>query len=159
MADRVVLDASVAVKWFLKDSLETDTDLADDILVAPHNCRWTSRHLPFVTFAPFCSNRLPCPRLTRPDAAQPPARGRDEPESSGQTPGVLLLMDQARRQRLQINLLLGAGARNGHAAQAVCCKSPPRSSPGILRGRHGQGEPPGIMLFRPLKKLPPYKLV
>lgn len=34
MADRVVLDASVAVKWFLKDSLETDTDLADDILVA-----------------------------------------------------------------------------------------------------------------------------
>jgi hypothetical protein len=34
MADRVVLDASVAVKWFLKDSLETDADLAEDILVA-----------------------------------------------------------------------------------------------------------------------------
>lgn len=34
MANCVVLDASVAVKWFLKDSLETNSDLAEDILVA-----------------------------------------------------------------------------------------------------------------------------
>jgi predicted nucleic acid-binding protein len=34
MAERMVVDASVAIKWFLKDSLETDSDLADSILLA-----------------------------------------------------------------------------------------------------------------------------
>ena len=34
MADRLVVDATVAGKWFLKDPLETDTDLADDLLIA-----------------------------------------------------------------------------------------------------------------------------
>lgn len=33
MAERMVIDASVAAKWFLQDVLEQDTDLADDILV------------------------------------------------------------------------------------------------------------------------------
>src|SRR5438034_8563576 len=34
MAERLVVDATVAAKWFLKDPLETDTDLADEILIA-----------------------------------------------------------------------------------------------------------------------------
>lgn len=34
MPNRLVIDTSVAVKWFLKDPIEDDTDLADDILVA-----------------------------------------------------------------------------------------------------------------------------
>lgn len=34
MAERMVIDASVAAKWFLQDDLEQDTDLADDILLA-----------------------------------------------------------------------------------------------------------------------------
>jgi predicted nucleic acid-binding protein len=34
MADLMVVDATVVAKWFLKDPLETDTDLADDILIA-----------------------------------------------------------------------------------------------------------------------------
>lgn len=34
MADRMVIDSSVAAKWFLKDSLEEDIDLAVDILAA-----------------------------------------------------------------------------------------------------------------------------
>jgi predicted nucleic acid-binding protein len=34
MAERLVIDATVAGKWFLKDPLETDTDLADEILIA-----------------------------------------------------------------------------------------------------------------------------
>ena len=34
MADRLVVDASVVGKWFLKDELETDVDLADGLLVA-----------------------------------------------------------------------------------------------------------------------------
>ena len=34
MADRMVIDSSVAAKWFLKDPLEEDIGLADDILVA-----------------------------------------------------------------------------------------------------------------------------
>lgn len=34
MNERLVIDASVAAKWFLKDALETDIDLADDVLVA-----------------------------------------------------------------------------------------------------------------------------
>jgi predicted nucleic acid-binding protein len=34
MADRMVVDASVAAKWFLKDELESALDLADDLLAA-----------------------------------------------------------------------------------------------------------------------------
>ena len=34
MADRIVVDASVAAKWFLKDELESDLDLADNLLTA-----------------------------------------------------------------------------------------------------------------------------
>ncbi len=34
MADRLVVDASVVAKWFLKDELEADVDLADGLLVA-----------------------------------------------------------------------------------------------------------------------------
>ena len=34
MSGRMVIDASVAAKWFLKDPSETDIDLADDVLVA-----------------------------------------------------------------------------------------------------------------------------
>ena len=34
MAERAIVDASVAVKWFLKDGLETDSDLAEEVLVA-----------------------------------------------------------------------------------------------------------------------------
>ncbi len=34
MPERLVIDASVAAKWFLKDALEADVDLADDILLA-----------------------------------------------------------------------------------------------------------------------------
>jgi predicted nucleic acid-binding protein len=34
MADRMVVDANVAGKWFLKDARESDVDLADEILVA-----------------------------------------------------------------------------------------------------------------------------
>jgi predicted nucleic acid-binding protein len=34
MAERMVVDATIAAKWFLKDALETDTDLADEILIA-----------------------------------------------------------------------------------------------------------------------------
>ena len=34
MADRLVVDASVVAKWFLKDKLEADVDLADGLLVA-----------------------------------------------------------------------------------------------------------------------------
>ena len=34
MPERMVIDASVTAKWFLKDPLETDTDLADEILIA-----------------------------------------------------------------------------------------------------------------------------
>lgn len=30
----MVIDASVAAKWFLRDTLETDADLAEDVLVA-----------------------------------------------------------------------------------------------------------------------------
>ncbi len=33
MADRYVIDASVAAKWFLKDSFEDHVDLAEGILV------------------------------------------------------------------------------------------------------------------------------
>jgi predicted nucleic acid-binding protein len=32
MVDRIVIDASVVAKWFLKDELETDVDLADRLL-------------------------------------------------------------------------------------------------------------------------------
>lgn len=32
MAERLVIDASVAVKWFVKDHLEADLDVADEIL-------------------------------------------------------------------------------------------------------------------------------
>lgn len=34
MTERLVIDASVAAKWFLKDALEADVDLAEDILLA-----------------------------------------------------------------------------------------------------------------------------
>ncbi len=34
MAERMVIDASVAAKWFLEDRFETDTDAANDILIA-----------------------------------------------------------------------------------------------------------------------------
>src|SRR5208283_1812193 len=34
MADQFVVDASVVAKWFLKDELEADVDLADGLLVA-----------------------------------------------------------------------------------------------------------------------------
>jgi len=34
MAERMVIDASVAAKWFLRDDLEADVDLADDLLIA-----------------------------------------------------------------------------------------------------------------------------
>ena len=34
MAERVVVDSSVAVKWFLRDELEEDVDLAAEILAA-----------------------------------------------------------------------------------------------------------------------------
>jgi predicted nucleic acid-binding protein len=34
MAERMVIDASVAAKWFLKDGVEQDVDLAEDILAA-----------------------------------------------------------------------------------------------------------------------------
>lgn len=34
MSERMVIDASVAAKWFLQDALEKDTELADDILLA-----------------------------------------------------------------------------------------------------------------------------
>lgn len=34
MSERMVIDASVAAKWFLQDAMEEDTDLADDILLA-----------------------------------------------------------------------------------------------------------------------------
>ena len=33
MNERMVIDASVAAKWFLHDAIEADTDLADEILV------------------------------------------------------------------------------------------------------------------------------
>lgn len=33
MRERMVIDASVATKWFLQDATETDTDLAEEILV------------------------------------------------------------------------------------------------------------------------------
>ncbi len=33
MAERYVIDASVAAKWFLKDSFEDHVDLAEDVLV------------------------------------------------------------------------------------------------------------------------------
>jgi predicted nucleic acid-binding protein len=32
--ERMVVDATVVGKWFLKDALETDTDVADEILIA-----------------------------------------------------------------------------------------------------------------------------
>lgn len=34
MIERMVIDASVAAKWFLQDALEEDAEAADDILVA-----------------------------------------------------------------------------------------------------------------------------
>jgi len=34
MSERMVIDASVAAKWFLQDVMEADIDLADEILVA-----------------------------------------------------------------------------------------------------------------------------
>lgn len=34
LPERLVIDASVAAKWFLKDVIERDIDLADDILLA-----------------------------------------------------------------------------------------------------------------------------
>lgn len=34
MTKRMVVDASVAAKWFLRDALEDDIDIADDILLA-----------------------------------------------------------------------------------------------------------------------------
>ena len=33
LPDRLVIDASVAAKWFLKDAMESDVDLANDILL------------------------------------------------------------------------------------------------------------------------------
>ncbi len=34
LPERLVIDASVAAKWFLKDAIESDVDLASDILLA-----------------------------------------------------------------------------------------------------------------------------
>jgi predicted nucleic acid-binding protein len=34
MAERMVIDASVAAKWFLRDPLEADVDLAEELLIA-----------------------------------------------------------------------------------------------------------------------------
>ncbi len=34
MVDRMVVDASVVAKWFLKDQLETELDVADELLAA-----------------------------------------------------------------------------------------------------------------------------
>ncbi len=34
LPERLVIDASVAAKWFLKDAIESDVDLADEILEA-----------------------------------------------------------------------------------------------------------------------------
>ena len=34
MSEQMVIDASVAAKWFLRDPSEADTDVADDVLVA-----------------------------------------------------------------------------------------------------------------------------
>jgi predicted nucleic acid-binding protein len=54
MTERMVIDASVAAKWFLQDALEPDTDLADDILLA-FLCDDLELHAPRVFTYEVCS--------------------------------------------------------------------------------------------------------
>lgn len=53
MADPMVIDSSVAAKWFLKDEVEADTDLAECILLAILGGD-IDGHIPRVALYEFC---------------------------------------------------------------------------------------------------------
>ncbi|MBN1488810.1 MAG: type II toxin-antitoxin system VapC family toxin [Phycisphaerae bacterium] len=79
MAEQMVIDASVAAKWFLKDSSEADVDLADQLLVALL-ADDIEMHAPRVFTYEVCSlltkacltrdRQTKEPRLTKRDAAE-----------------------------------------------------------------------------------------
>jgi len=79
MAERAVVDASVVVKWFLRDGSETDCDLADEVLAALL-ARDVELYAPEILVYEVCGvltraclTRLPglsTSRITKNDAAQ-----------------------------------------------------------------------------------------
>lgn len=71
MTERLVIDTSVAVKWFIRDTLESNIDLADDLLTAFLEGKlelYAPPVFPFEVcnaFTKACGHRYPGTRLSR----------------------------------------------------------------------------------------------